>query len=113
MHLRASTVARRSGKVLVLAALGAGSVVVAAGPTMASGQSPSTYGCYGKWWNTATAAYCMPAQSTGNYEFQAQCSHGSYSGSWFQFYANTQHEAWDRHECAFSVKRSWVVFTLG
>ncbi|WP_055483260.1 hypothetical protein [Sphaerimonospora mesophila] len=103
---------KRAGVGLALgSALVAGAVVGIAPTASAAGTSPSTYGCYAQWWNTAFAGKCSKATQTiwpvyveGDCDWELDKEDGPFTIQ--KGFSGT----FDSNECTFKVNRAWLEF---
>ncbi|TKK84965.1 hypothetical protein FDA94_27650 [Herbidospora galbida] len=93
-------------------ALAAGAVVGVTTTANAAGTSPSTWGCYAQWWDTAFAGKCSKATQAiwpvylyGDCAFELDLELGSYSLP--KGYSGT----FASSECTISVNQAYLLFS--
>ncbi|MER5520050.1 hypothetical protein [Streptomyces sp. NPDC002763] len=110
---QSATRARKTmARAFAMAGLAVAAVTVAAPTALASGTSPTTYGCYSTWGNTGSNGHCQSVTRTGDFQNEVDCSFGGDSSIWYLFHSGSSHDTWGYAECTFSANRSWINFKV-
>ncbi|MGJ5754779.1 hypothetical protein FB563_2966 [Streptomyces puniciscabiei] len=111
--IRSATRSRKTlARAVAIAGLAAASVTVAAPTALASGTSPTTYGCYSSWGNTGSNGHCQSVGRTGDFQNEIDCSFSGDSSIWYLFHKGNSKPNWGYVECNFSANRSWINYKI-